>query len=257
MGLRGVHSGQGPAWEGAQTEPSLAPEGRRMLRTEDHSPRPPSSSAQNVTGMAAKGVSAGRWQLLSVTATLLVAAPAAHGGQCALLGWDPVKQGSPQSAAAFCFSPSFGFLPLRRNGIWREGGKEEREGKGRRGGGGRGLVIHKRSVLSGLWTSQPPTIWLYVKDTSSNTNKRSENRASCVLETPGRLHGGGETGAEGCLKRTNTKIFKQKETKGICHLQTWTRGNCSDRRETIALGTQIFQKEWGTSEMIKILGKYY
>ena len=133
VGLPVVQSGQGPACQGAQTEPSLAPE-RRLLRTEDYSPQPPSPSAQKVTGRAAKAVSAGRWQLLSVTAALLAAAPAVHGGQCVLLGWDPLNQGSPQAAAACCFLPSFSSLPLRRNGIWREGGKEEREGKGRREG---------------------------------------------------------------------------------------------------------------------------
>lgn len=179
-----------------------------MLRTEDHSPRPPSSSAQKVMGTAVKGASAGRWQLLSGTAPFLSAAPAALGGQRALLGRDPVKQGAPQSAAAFCYLPSFGSLPLRRSGTWREGGKEEREGKGRRQGGKRTGHPQALNPAGGLWPSQPPTIWLYVKDMSSSTNKSSENRASCVLETPGRLHGRGETGAEGWLKRTNTSIFK-------------------------------------------------
>ena len=206
--------GKAPPVKGPKQSPASPLGGRRMLRTEDHSPRPPSSSAQKVTGTAVKGVSAGRWQLLSVTEPFLLAAPAALGGQCALLGWDPVKQGAPQSVAAFCFLPSFASLPLRRNGIWREGGKEEREGKGRRRGGKRTGHPQALSPAGGLWTSQPPTVWLYVKDMSSSTNKSSENRASCVLETPGRLHGRGATGAEGWLKRANTKHFQIKGDQG-------------------------------------------
>ena len=96
-----------------------------MLRTEDHSPRPLSSSAQKVTGTAVKGVSAGRWQLLSGTAPFLSAAPAALGGQRALLGRDPVKRGSPVSAcsllpALFWFSSSEKKWDL-------EGGREGRK----------------------------------------------------------------------------------------------------------------------------------
>ena len=110
--------------------------GPREAAAEDRGPQSsaPFPLSPEVTGRAAKAVSAGRWQLLSVTAALLAAAPAVHGGQCVLLGWDPLNQGSPQAAAACCFLPSFSSLPLRRNGIWREGGKEEREGKGRREG---------------------------------------------------------------------------------------------------------------------------
>lgn len=125
-------------WRGPQS-PAWPPGGRRLLRTEDHSPQPPPPQPRS-NGRAAKAASAGRWRLLSVTAALLAAAPAVHGGQCALLGTllgiegDPLSQGSPQEAAACCFLPPFGSLPLRRNGIWREGGKEEREGKGRREG---------------------------------------------------------------------------------------------------------------------------
>lgn len=43
----------------------------------------------------------------------------------------------------------------------REGGRDERTGH-----------AQTLSPAGGLWTSQPPTIWLYVKDTSSNADKR-------------------------------------------------------------------------------------
>lgn len=76
----------------------------------------------------------------------------------------------------------------------KEGRKKERVREG--GRDERGLVTHKRSVLRvdcGLLSllqfgstlkTRPPT-------------RIKENWASCVLEIPGRLHGGGETGAKG------------------------------------------------------------
>lgn len=244
MGLRGVHSEQGPTWEGAQTEPSLALGGGGCWGLRSHSPRPPSSSAQNVTGTRRECLQALAtpclWPASGVQQLWRPCAPEVGPGQT---GVSPVL-------AAFCFLSPLRFSSEKKWNLEREGRKKEGKKEGRRE---EDWVIHKRSILSGL-DSQPPTVWLYIKDTSSNTNKILRTGLP-VLERPQELHGrGDETGAEGVVEADNTR-FSNKRPKEICHLQSWTQESCSDWRETLALGTQIFQKD--ETEMIKILGKYY
>lgn len=70
---------------------------------------------------------------------------------------------------------------------------------------GRGLVIHSESTsvcsaVDGRCLCQPPTVWHCTDNMAADPRKGSEKTASCVLEGPGRLPGGGETGAKGRKK---------------------------------------------------------
>lgn len=243
MGLRGVHSGQGPTWEGAPNRAQPCPGREADVEDWGPQPRPPSSSAQNVTERMVKGVSAGRWQPCLWLRHSWQQRQQLTEGSVRSWGGTRSNGGLPsQQLASLLLAPSLGFLSSEKK--WDlERGREGREGKGRRGR--RGKRTGHPQALNPEWDCGLLSLlqfWLYIKDTPSNTNKRSENQASCVLEIPGRLHGGGETGAEGCWNELTLQIFKQRRPRGICHLQTWTEETVQTEGNHSTVGTQIFQK---------------
>ena len=123
-----------PAWRDPNRDHQPSPLGGRWwFRTQVHNTKSPLSFSPECNGHGSK-------RSVCRTLTTLVGGCDVPGsnarssregrGECALPERGPgSRRGSPRSASAGCFLSSFGSLPRRRNGIWRERGKGEREGE--------------------------------------------------------------------------------------------------------------------------------
>ena len=136
-----VQSGPGTQREG-KGRPAQPPGREVVISNQGPQHADPTSLQPDLMGTAVKGVSSGLRQHKdgpSLTCNSdLPGSSSRSSGQglcgCTMLEGDPSQdRGSPRSASMGCFLSFGGSLPRRRNGSWREGGREKQRGRERPG----------------------------------------------------------------------------------------------------------------------------